>query len=228
MAELRSLPPRAAEVHLVRLHSPAEADLAVLDRDESARYRAYRNRRHAAEFAAARAAVRRIIAGYTGSEPAVVPLRSQPNEKPYLEDGSIELSLAHRAGVAVVAIATRPIGVDVESGRSVADTSAVYATALNDAEQARFAEVTPEQRHHDVLRIWVRKEALLKRHGAGLRQPPAHLEVPGETRVDGAMVDVAGAPSRLWDLTLRGGLVGAVATAPTVDEIVVLDRLDEG
>lgn len=100
--------------------------------------------------------------------------------KPYLKNSSLQFSLSHTKGAVCAAFSAieassdsaadsgKPenneigeIGIDVEDrSRRVADT--MYKRSLSPEEQASVH--TPE----DFLRVWVKKEAFLKRMGTGI------------------------------------------------------------
>lgn len=111
-----------------------------------------------------------------------------PHGKPVLPDRpDVGFSLAHAGSVALVAVAAVPVGVDLEpvDGRSVANL--VRSMCTSGEVRALEAAGAPPAR---VLRVWTRKEALLKATGAGLTRDPRTVEVGlgGAATVEGFRV----------------------------------------
>jgi 4'-phosphopantetheinyl transferase len=80
-------------------------------------------------------------------------------------------SLSHAEDRVVVALSSvGPVGVDVESTRSEIDDLA--ALVLHASE--------PPVAGEDLLRVWTRKEALLKATGEGLARPMSHIDLTTE------------------------------------------------
>ncbi|WP_102110351.1 4'-phosphopantetheinyl transferase family protein [Oceaniglobus roseus] len=95
--------PVAAELCIRSLDDGAEDDRALLsaaERDRADRFLHPRDRLH---FTAARAGLRRRLAGHIGVHPAALPLRTAPNGKPELPGGPI-FNLSHAAGLAALAV----------------------------------------------------------------------------------------------------------------------------
>jgi 4'-phosphopantetheinyl transferase len=87
------------------------------------------------------------------------------------------VSLAHAGDRVVVAASDAgPIGVDVEP-LTAADFDRFDAVALTAAERARIQQLDSGDARVARATAWVRKEAILKATGDGLRVDPAHLEV---------------------------------------------------
>ncbi|WP_062378131.1 4'-phosphopantetheinyl transferase family protein [Demequina pelophila] len=110
------------------------------------------------------------------------------------------LSISRAPGVVIAAACVRaPVGVDVEAAGTPLDPR-LADVALAAAERPRTTAPG------DLLRAWVRKEALLKATGAGLAVDPATVELHGTRVARGP----AG-PWELQDVDLSPGLVVSVA-----------------
>lgn len=85
--------------------------------------------------------------------------------KPFLQDfPGIQISISHTRGAVAVALSERPAGVDVEPA----------SRTLHDWFPARFftgAERSLADCPEEVIAVWTRKEALLKRDGRGITLP---------------------------------------------------------
>jgi 4'-phosphopantetheinyl transferase len=121
-----------------------------------------------------------------------------------------DVSVAHAGGVVVAAVADGAVGIDVEPLDQELRPELVDVV-LSAAEQARWPGPGPSA--DDVLRCWVRKEAVLKSVGLGLDVDPRQVELADSGPP--ALVRWSGPgrrPSlRLADLDLGPGLVAAVA-----------------
>jgi 4'-phosphopantetheinyl transferase len=108
-----------------------------------------------------------------------------------------------------VAVAEVPVGVDVEDLAGRPADPLLEAETLAPAELAMLDAGDPAQRPTTFLRLWTRKEALLKATGTGLSVPMQQVVVcaPG---APGALLP-GPEPLRLWDLDPGTGFVGALA-----------------
>ena len=81
--------------------------------------------------------------------------------KPYLEGNALQFSLSHTAGAVCAAFSGEEVGVDIER-RDRRVSSRISERILSAAEKPLVT--SPE----DLLRLWVQKEAFLKRLGTGI------------------------------------------------------------
>jgi 4'-phosphopantetheinyl transferase len=183
---------RTVEVWQVDLAQPAERvrSLALL-LSASERERAARLKRPGAgdRWTVARASLRILLGAHTGLLPEEVELEIAPHGKPELSSSRLCFNLTHSGDLALVALADREVGIDVE--RPGRNRAAVQRT-LSDGERASG---------DDLLQIWCRKEALAKAMGGGLQWAPQDFDT---TRPNG---------HALADVPLAGGYVGALAVA---------------
>ena len=101
----------------------------------------------------------------------------------YDEDGAPRLlspnaayhvSVAGRDDLAAIAVASRPVGVDLEPlDGSIEPIDAV----LHASERAWLGRLPAAGRGHGFLRIWTMKEAYLKARRTGFRREPSSIEV---------------------------------------------------
>ena len=84
------------------------------------------------------------------------------------------LSCASRAGVAALAVAWSPIGVDVEI---VDPLGTIPWNVLHPAEGAVLRALASDSRDRAFARLWSLKEAYLKAQGLGLRREPSSFEI---------------------------------------------------
>lgn len=201
------LAPGTVLVWWLAADAPGPAALACLTPAERAR--AARLRAPAgARFAAARAALRRILAAVTGGPARTLDLRTDPRGRPYLPGGPA-FNASHSAGHLLCAVTARGrVGVDVEAARGVAGATRLAGGLFGEAFGGGLENLPPGARDGAFLRAWTRAEALLKAAGSGWSGAPPLPDV-----ADGAAsVCLAGHRYRLHDLPLPGAWTGALAT----------------
>lgn len=177
------------------------AVLSDAERSRLARRRGDARRR----FIRSHGALRDIAGTYTGTGAAEVGLSSAYGTAP-CAPGGLHVSLSHCEEVALVAVARSPVGVDVET-LTVAgdeDLADLADLVLHPSERAGFDGAGCATRPRAFLRLWTRKEAVLKARGEGLGD-----RLLSELNVSG----LACGELTLADVQLGSGtpLVGAVA-----------------
>jgi 4'-phosphopantetheinyl transferase len=135
----------------------------------------------ARRWVAARWALRRALSHYLEVEPAAVELEIGENGKPRLAAGDgLEFNLSHSGGLALVAVAEREIGVDVELIVPRHDLPALAERALPVADAAAVRAASEVDRPAVFYAAWTRHEARLKCLGSGLGSAPGWGEVAVE------------------------------------------------
>jgi 4'-phosphopantetheinyl transferase len=147
------------------------------------------------EFVASHAAVRGILASYVGVAPAEVPLTSVYGKKPRLASSEFEISLAHRDQVALLALASESVGVDIERCDAFAadEVDDVAWFILTKLERQRLLTLPRHAHRLALARAWVAKEAVLKALGAGLGDislAEIATEETGRAHAEGRMLAV--------------------------------------
>ena len=148
-----------------------EVAVARLTGDERERMARFTQPRDRGRYAIAHAAMRTLLARYVGGEPAAVPIVQPRGGRPALSAGGLEFNLTHCAGRALLAVATAPVGVDLECEDATLDAQAVADRYFHGEERAAIRAAPPAQRNGVFLRHWVAKEAVLKAQGEGLALP---------------------------------------------------------
>ncbi|MEU8957504.1 4'-phosphopantetheinyl transferase superfamily protein [Streptomyces sp. NPDC048518] len=162
-------------------------DLAVLDFRERERARAFRRERDRSLYEVAHVALRQLLGAELDVDPAGVRLaradcpgcggpHGRPIVDPRHHPPDLHFSLSHAADTALIALAGRPVGVDVEELPSP-ELVAEVATALHPQESTELAALPPSARPAAFARCWTRKEAVLKGTGEGLAAGAATLRV---------------------------------------------------
>ncbi len=129
-------------------------------------------------FLARRAVLRHFIARRLGCAAEAVAISTDSSGAPVLsaprQSAELFLSISGRGAFAAFAIASRPIGVDIEILGPAED---VPMAMLHANEAARLAGLDPASRHKAFLEIWTVKEAYLKALRIGLSREPSEIEV---------------------------------------------------
>jgi 4'-phosphopantetheinyl transferase len=159
-------------------------------------------------FIAARSGMRRILGRYLAIDPGAIEFSYGSHGKPFLADGAIEFNLSHSGDWALLAVAVdRPVGVDIERIKPVAELEKLTARFLLAAEHERIVALDAADRVLAFFRTWTCKEAYLKATGEGLGQLKS-LEVLVESCQPVQLVSPAGWGLR--ELPLEVGYVGAL------------------
>ncbi|MCX5366495.1 4'-phosphopantetheinyl transferase superfamily protein [Streptomyces sp. NBC_00124] len=201
--------PSATVAALSRMLSGREAERAG-----RCRFAADRRR-----FVVAHGALRRILSGYLDVLPEELRLERGRHGKPRLADSpGLRFNLSHSGELALVAVTRHAeVGVDVDRLRPGLPVEP-FAERFFPASDARFvaAAAGPTERAERFLRLWTRKEAVVKAAGARLTQGLS-LPVCTDTNTDADVVrDPSGQIRGVWsvrDLPVPDGYLAALAVA---------------
>lgn len=141
--------------------------LSSRERERAGRLRRPADRRHAV---LRWALLRHLLGGYLGEPGASVALITSPAGKPSLaRDSALQFNLSHRGGLVLYAFTWgRPVGVDLEQARPVAEADEIVASLCAPEEARRYAALPARLRPHAFLHLWTCKEAYVKGTGEGL------------------------------------------------------------
>lgn len=128
---------------------------------------------------AAHLTLRRVLSAYRGVTPAELrfarracPCCGGPHGRPVLAgSGTPHFSMSHTGGLVLIAVAGRPVGVDVERLPAPHKATTV-GEVLHPAEQREIHAAPPSLRPVVFARLWARKEAYLKGLGTGIGRGP--------------------------------------------------------
>jgi 4'-phosphopantetheinyl transferase len=144
-----------------------EASSALLSASEQERL-ARLTHRQRLSYAATHSKKRVILATYGGIHPSALVFFIHKSGKPALMEGP-HFNLSHSDGLAVMAVSRHcEVGIDIERVRPLADRFA--DRFFSPAEAHALAAVPEGEREMARIRLWTRKEALLKATGQGLRR----------------------------------------------------------
>lgn len=157
------------------------ADVADLDVRETARAAAFVFPGDRHRYQVAHVMLRQVLASRLGSEPGRLvftrepcPTCGGPSGKPVLASAPDRaqappapfFSLAHSGTAVAIAVASQPVGVDVE--REATGCLCSLVTAMHPGDAAIVEHLPEPERHTAVIRWWVRAEAVLKCAGTGI------------------------------------------------------------
>ncbi len=149
--------------------------VSILPADERAAAERYRFRADRRRFLYRRALLRLVLGTVTGWHPARVPVSRPERGKPAIEDDAgrrgPEFSASSSDDMALVAVCSAPVGVDVERIRPLASPERLAEYALGEDVAADLRSLQPRDRSAVFLRRWTVREAAAKLTGAGLLEP---------------------------------------------------------
>ena len=137
-------------------------------------------------------------------------------------EGRLRLSSASRGGLAALAVAFGPLGVDVEQVDPGRD---MPINVLHRREVAYLLSLPPEDCPRAFARLWTCKEAYVKALGLGFSRDPASFEVKflNEERaaIDDPETGLSGVRARtIWRTeSARAFAISAVALGPEPDRL---------
>jgi phosphopantetheine--protein transferase-like protein len=195
------------KVWLIGPGQPAITDQALLSAAECARAHRMAAPFLRDRFIRRRALLRIILAHEMGTaDAAALAFDEAPGGKPVLSDSSVQFNLSTSGDEIAIAVAARPVGIDIERGRSVEGAIRLAERFFHADEAVALRAVPADRREAWFLTCWARKEAVVKAHGAGLR--------------------------RLADFAIGGAPLDRASACVTLDDrafaVADLDRLPSG
>jgi 4'-phosphopantetheinyl transferase len=175
--------------------------------------------RDAARYRLCRAMLRMGLGWYLGRNPREIELRTGKFGKPYVTGANLFFNVAHSAGLGVIAFSTRSeVGVDVEAADRPVEVMDIASSYFTARETALIATAHEPEQLRAFLRIWTRKEAVLKAVGCGIPNGLNRVDViRGLVTFDGEEITPGNYGKSEWlvrDLTPREGFAGAIAASP--------------
>ncbi len=145
---------------------PAAACLGCLNTAELDRAATFRQPEDANRFLTGRVLLRRCLASRLGVSPAALTLVEDRNGGTRLAGASrgraCHFSVTHSGELVAVAVGAVPVGLDIEAIGQEAPSLALIARCCTPEEAADLAGRSEPDRLHGFVRLWTRKEALIK------------------------------------------------------------------
>lgn len=152
-----------------------KVDLSWLGPEELNRYRAITAKRRRIQFLSGRHFARECLATQTGGHWRSYVLSAPDNGPPQLLQSpacathkNLHISLSHSGDYLACALATHPIGVDIECSAVTRDWQAMSPFVLRKDEQASVKALADDARRAQFFARWTLKEAWIKQHDKSL------------------------------------------------------------
>lgn len=161
------------EIHVWRVEATDQIDdwvarLSQAEQDRAAKFRFAKDRRL---FVTAHAALRSILAQYLSVSPLGIEFIIGGQGKPRLTPTcgtNIHFNLSHSSDRAVIAVASREVGVDVECIKDHFAFEEVAENFFTGREVAALRSLPSHLQRQAFYQCWTCKEAFLKAKGTGL------------------------------------------------------------
>lgn len=202
----------------------ALADSGVTSTAEEARADRLATAELGRRLRARRSALRFVLGRYLGCSARNVDVVVAPGGKPVLvpeTSATPAFSIGHSGDLFGVALSAAPsVGFDVERVRSVPRADAIASRWFGDDEARMLEGLEGDGLEQAFIRLWTGKEALAKRHGAGLR-----LMMRGD--VDELDTGAAEREGRLRWLEPVDGYYAAVASGVPIEDVTLVAPEDD-
>jgi hypothetical protein len=147
-----------------------------------------------------RSLIRSTLSTYLAVAPDAVTIDVGPHGKPFVVGSDLEFSVAYdEQGTACAVTYGAPVGIDVELPGAVGAVDQLLYVCTGRERRAIEAGFTAQERTRIFLRLWTRKEAVLKACGVGFLETAPDLV---DTIDD--VVDTGGRRFRVVDIDLPG------------------------
>lgn len=193
----------------------------ILSDDECERAARFRMLGDGLRFIRRRAALRLILARYTGTEPDALQFVYGASGKPALASPAgrapLHFNLTDSEDLALIAVTrAAPVGIDIERLRPIPEADQIAESFFSARERAELAQLPAVARQVAFFRLWTRKEAVLKAEGHGLSEPLDRVEVLLDASTPACIRSIGGdhaAAARWWvaEIDPAPGYIGAVA-----------------
>lgn len=212
----------AGRIWLLPLEAAATAAAGIdrdwLTEDEASRLQSMTSPMRRRSFLAGHWRARELAGEWLQTDPRRISLHRHDDGRPHLQvDGApvpLSLSLSHSGDWLAIALATGPVGIDVEVPRRPRDLDALARFTFSPEEVERLRGLPDAARGQAFHVAWTLKEARGKRLGEGV--------LPGRSRLVTASPSDAGAADAMsWALA-----DGALAIAIELGSELVLQGMD--
>lgn len=191
----------------------------LLSISERARAAAFRHADDRGQYTVGRALLRTILADYLAVEPRAIQLDLSNHGKPFVRSSDVECSVAHGGADLACAVARgRAVGIDVERQVHIHGLDSLLFVC-SERECAAIRACAPAWQSRAFLRLWTRKEAVLKAMGTGFRgTDPESIDVLED------VVCIGERRLRVVDIDVPGVLCALACEGPEVPAVRVLTR----
>ena len=192
-----------ADAQVDRLYDILSAD--ELKRAQKLKFERDRNR-----FVATRAALRSLLGKYLQQAPEQFAFSCGEHGKPQIP--GIEFNVSHTEALAVFAFSiNQPLGIDIEHGQRELDYQRLALRFFSSRENELLQETEIGIRKKAFLRLWTRKEALLKATGEGISRKLNQVDVSGSVCRIASLDQTQESAWSLYDIDVGSDYVGALS-----------------
>lgn len=168
---------------------PGPMGRRTLSAAEEERARSYRFDADRQRFRQARSFLRHVLSIYTGESSSTLLIAEDHRGRPQLIGQDLDFNASRTDGMAIVAVSSLRIGVDVERVRPMDEMREIIEDHFTGSEQALLGTLSPKARTAGFFRLWTAKEAITKATGQGLTAPLGQigfrLDGPRTVHVEG-------------------------------------------
>lgn len=136
------------------------------------------------QFLKTRIFARKVLSLYARSNPENIRFKIGKYGKPYLDienlaqEKKIFFNISHTASISTLAVSFEgEIGIDIEEKRNRKVEESLWNSVCSISEIAYLKSISSNYQEEEFLKIWTRKEAILKAKGIGFMQDPKEIEV---------------------------------------------------
>lgn len=225
----------SGEIHVWRLDLSREIPTAaqylpLLQTAERVRVAKFHYARDRKAYICCRGILRSLLGEYLKSSPYDIEFHYTEYGKPHLvQVDDFHFNLSHTQDYALIAFCRDgPIGVDAEPINDDIDTETLVHRFFSPVEISSISTMPPAERPDAFFRLWTRKEALIKAHGAGLSLPLAQfgITVKKDEEVRVLHTDWAEEEAQEWSIasfTVARSTLGAIALKSAFEAINFYD-----
>lgn len=180
--------PLDATVWQIDLNTCAAVDLNILSDVEKMRYHRFATETLKRHFLVAHVGMRHILGQVLDVAPDALVFDKASKGKPFLQGHDVQFNLSHAGRYALVAVASVPVGVDIETLSHPCDALGLATRYFTQREASIIAHAAADEQHALFIRFWTRKEAYLKGLGCGLVDGLDSCEISEAVIVDNALL----------------------------------------
>ncbi len=175
-------------------------------------------------YAVARGVLRLLIDRYENIPPHQVQFAHNDFGKPLLlHETDLQFNVSHSQDLALLAFTRgRPIGVDVEYKRPLADADNIAKSHFSAIEYNIFRQLPESQKIEAFFNCWTRKEAFIKAIGEGLSYPLRTFAVSFRPGDEARFLWIEEGSHQKWELLalhLHPNFAGALAVAQPLESV---------
>lgn len=210
------------DVWICRLAKLPAGSLEVLSQSERERAAKFAVRRPAKAFIQRRTIIRNLLSEHLGIPATEIEIEESQSGKPSIINPNVEtalgFSIANSTDILIVALARgMETGVDVEVLHPPSDIQNLALRYFTDREVKHVQSLPESCATIGFLKLWTRKEAIMKAHGDGMKLGLGNIDVSEIS--DQTPVEIYGRSYFVKDLYAPAGYIAALASDHAIPDI---------